>query len=52
MKKPELIFIAGCNAAGKSIFVRARLSEVSRFEIIMTDAYKGRTTDLLQNILN
>lgn len=26
---PELIFIAGCNAAGKSTFIRSRLNELS-----------------------
>ncbi len=43
MRKPELIFIVGCNAAGKSSFIRTRISELYGFEIIMTDVYKGRT---------
>jgi len=46
MKKPELVFIAGCNAAGKSTFIRTRLNELEGFEILMTDVYKGRTKEL------
>ena len=40
---PELIFVVGCNAAGKSSFIRTRIRELEGFEIIMTDAFKGRT---------
>ncbi|MEO9053237.1 MAG: hypothetical protein ABI280_15665 [Ginsengibacter sp.] len=46
MTRPELIFVAGCNASGKSTFIRTRLNELSRFEIIMADAYKGRTKEI------
>lgn len=50
-KKPELIFVAGCNAAGKSTFIRTRLNELSGFEIIMTDVYKGRTKEVFRNAI-
>lgn len=51
MKRPELIFVAGCNAAGKSSFIRTRLSELRGFEIIMTDVYKSRTKDVFKDTL-
>lgn len=51
MKRPELIFVTGCNAAGKSSFIRTRLSELRGFEIIMTDVYKGRTKDVFRDVL-
>jgi len=31
MKKPEFIMVAGCNAAGKSSFIRTRLNEMEGF---------------------
>lgn len=43
---PKLIFVAGCNAAGKSTFIRSRLDELVDYEILMADVYKGRTKDL------
>ncbi|WP_259069033.1 zeta toxin family protein [Mucilaginibacter sp. X4EP1] len=46
MHKPQLIFVAGCNAAGKSTFIRTRLVELDGFEVLMTDVYKGRTKEL------
>lgn len=46
MQKPQLIFVAGCNAAGKSTFIRTRLNELEDFEILMTDVYKERTKAL------
>ncbi|WP_439695615.1 zeta toxin family protein [Mucilaginibacter sp. AW1-7] len=48
MNVPELIFVSGCNAAGKSTFIRTRLNELSGFEIIMTDVYKARTRDVFK----
>jgi predicted ABC-type ATPase len=51
MKNPELIFVAGCNASGKSTFIRTRLNELSDFKIIMTDVYKGRTKEIFQEAL-
>jgi predicted ABC-type ATPase len=52
MEKPELIFIAGCNASGKSTFIRTRLNELSGFEIVMADVYKGRTKEVFTEALN
>lgn len=46
MDVPELIFVAGCNAAGKSTFIRTRLNELEGFQILMTDVYKERTKSL------
>ena len=51
MSKPELIFVAGCNAAGKSTFIRSRLSDLSDFEVLMTDVYKARTKSLAQQAI-
>ena len=51
MKTPELIFVAGCNASVKSTFIRTRLNELSGFEIIMTDVYKGRTKEIFEKAL-
>ena len=51
MSKPELILIVGCNAAGKSTFVRTRLNELEGFEILMTDVYKGRTKELAKQAI-
>jgi predicted ABC-type ATPase len=45
---PELIIVAGCNAAGKSTFIRTRLNELEDFEIFMTDVYKNRTQELVK----
>lgn len=52
MTRSELIFVTGCNAAGKSTFIRTRLNELSRFKIIMTDAYKGRTKEIFLQALH
>lgn len=46
MSKPELIFVVGCNAAGKSTFIRTRLVELQDYQILMTDVYKARTKHL------
>lgn len=51
MKRPELIFVAGCDAAGKSTFIRTRLVELSTFEVIMSDVYKGRTQEIFNQAL-
>jgi len=51
MKKPSLIFISGCNAAGKSTFIRTRLNELEGFEVLMTDVYKGRTKELARQAI-
>jgi len=47
MDKPRFIHVAGCNAAGKSSFIRSRINQLSDFEIIMTDVYKGRTKEVV-----
>lgn len=52
MQSPKLIFVAGCNAAGKSSFIRTRINELSGFEIIMTDVYKGRSKEVFFKALN
>lgn len=52
MLNPELIFVAGCNAAGKSTFIRTRLNDLSAFEVIMTDVYKGRTKEIFKKALH
>lgn len=49
MRVPQLIFVAGCNAAGKSTFIRTRLNELSWFEVIMTDVYKERTKEVFDH---
>ncbi|MET4141453.1 hypothetical protein [Pedobacter sp. UYP1] len=49
---PELVFVAGCNAAGKSTFIRTRLNELEGFEVLMTDVYKGRTKDLAKQSID
>src|SRR5476651_567548 len=51
MQPPKLIVVAGCKAAGKSSFIRTRLSELSGFEIIMTDVYKGRSKTVFNTAL-
>ncbi len=51
MEKPELIFISGCNAAGKSTFIRTRLNDLQYFQILMTDVYKGRTKELARQAI-
>lgn len=43
MDVPELTIVAGPNAAGKSSFIRSRISELEGCEVIMTDVYKNRT---------
>lgn len=46
MPKPELLFVVGCNAAGKPSFIRTRINNLDGFEIIMTDVYKGRSKEV------
>jgi predicted ABC-type ATPase len=52
MQKPELIVVAGCNAAGKSSFIRTRISELQGFEMVMTDVYKGRSKEVFRGFLS
>lgn len=51
MDKPKFIFVAGCNAAGKSTFIRTRLNDLEGFEILMTDVYKSRTKNLAKKAI-
>lgn len=49
---PELVFVVGCNAAGKSTFIRTRLNELEGFEVLMTDVYKSRTKSLARKCID
>jgi len=51
MNEPELIFIVGPNAAGKSSFIRTRINELNGCEIIMTDVYKSRPKEVFAQVL-
>jgi predicted ABC-type ATPase len=51
MTVPELTFVVGPNAAGKSSFIRTRINELEGCEIIMTDVYKGRTKEVFSRAL-
>ena len=51
MTQPELIFVVGPNAAGKSSFIRTRINELEGCEIIMTDVYKGRSKEVFSDSL-
>jgi len=51
MKTPNCIFVAGCNAAGKSSFIRTRINQLQSFEIIMTDVYKSRSKDVFNQAI-
>jgi len=51
MTAPELTFVVGPNAAGKSSFIRTRINELEGCEIIMTDVYKGRTKEVFSQTL-
>jgi predicted ABC-type ATPase len=48
MNPPNLIFVTGCNAAGKSSLIRTHFSEFPEYEIIMTDVYKGRSQEVFK----
>jgi len=50
--KPEFIMVAGCNAAGKSSFIRSHLSQLEDFNVIMTDVYKGRTKEVVSDAIH
>lgn len=52
MFQPELFVITGPNAAGKSSFIRSRLNDFDGFEVIMTDVYKDRTTEVFNKALS
>jgi len=48
MDRPELLFVTGCNAAGKSSLIRTHLSQFPDYEIIMTDVYKSRAGEVFK----
>jgi predicted ABC-type ATPase len=48
MESPDLIFITGCNAAGKSSLIRTHLSVFPDYDVIMTDVYKGRSQEVFK----
>ena len=48
MNTPQFILVAGCNAAGKSSFIRSRIHQLENFEIIMTDVYKSRSKEVVR----
>jgi hypothetical protein len=48
MESPDLIFITGCNAAGKSSLIRTHLSLFPDYSVIMTDVYKGRSQEVFK----
>lgn len=52
MEQPRFFFVAGCNAAGKSSFIRTRFNQLADFEVIMTDVYKGRSKDVCREALS
>jgi predicted ABC-type ATPase len=51
MGKLELVVVAGCNAAGKSSFIRSHFSSLEECEVIMTDVYKSRTREVFKQAL-
>ena len=51
MYKPELLFVTGPNASGKSSFIRTHTSQLSHFDIIMPDVYKSRTLEVFEKSL-
>ncbi len=51
MERPELIFVTGCNAAGKSSLIRSHRGELPDYEVIMTDVYKGRSREVFKEAI-
>lgn len=47
----DLVIVSGCNASGKSTFIRSRMNELDGFEIIMPDVYKANTRDVIERSL-
>lgn len=52
MERPELIFVTGCNAAGKSSLIRSHRGELPNYEVIMTDVYKGRSREVFKGAIS
>jgi hypothetical protein len=51
MERPELIFVTGCNAAGKSSLIRSHRGELPDYEVIMTDVYKSRSREVFKEAI-
>jgi predicted ABC-type ATPase len=51
MERLELIFVTGCNAAGKSSLIRNHRGEFPDYEVIMTDVYKGRSREVFKEVI-
>jgi len=51
MNIPELVFVTGPNAVGKSSFIRSRIAQLDTFDILMTDVFKGRIFELFDKSL-
>jgi predicted ABC-type ATPase len=51
MTLPELVFVTGPNAAGKSSFIRSRLSGFDGYKTIMTDVYKGKFKEVFTDVI-
>ena len=47
----SLIIVSGCNAAGKSTFIRSRINQFENYCIIMPDVYKSGTYTVFQDAL-
>jgi predicted ABC-type ATPase len=52
MERPELIFVTGCNAAGKSSLIRSHRGEFPYYEVIMTDVYKARSREVFKEAIH
>lgn len=48
----QLIIVSGCNAAGKSTFIRSRINQFEDFKIIMPDVYKSKTYEIFLQALS
>jgi len=48
----SLIIVSGCNAAGKSTFIRSRISQFENYCIIMPDVYKSGTYSKFQDAID
>lgn len=50
--KKSLIIVSGCNAAGKSTFIRSRINQFENYCIIMPDVYRSGTYPVFQEALD
>jgi predicted ABC-type ATPase len=51
MRMPDLLFVTGCNAAGKSSLIRTHLSQFPDYDVIMTDVYKNRSQEVFKEAI-